>query len=179
MGLYSIIISLFLILNVTPKDSIRIKKVANLSDTLESHEIFEPTDVTLGDKGNIYIFDNGKKEIHVFSENFDHRYSFGSQGPGPGEFDRKVTEILLPHGGNLVALEKWERMVHYFTRSGKYIDSFFIQKNPPIWVHLRQIVVLASRSTLRLTKMDMYISQTEYGTIVEIGYLFSIVQVIL
>jgi len=110
--------------------SIEAKKVADLTDTLEKHEIFEPGDVAADEAGNIYIFDNGAKKIHVLDSTFSHQSVFGRQGPGPGEFDRSVSRLLVAPNGELAALEKWERTVHFFPPQGDFQESFFVQKPP-------------------------------------------------
>lgn len=110
-------------------DSIRVEKMADLTETLSQHEIFEPLDVTSDAEGNIYIFDNGKKEIAVLDDAFQYQSAFGREGPGPGEFDRAVSHLLVSPDGELVALEKWDRTIHFFTLEGDHRDSFFIQKD--------------------------------------------------
>lgn len=110
-------------------DSIRVEKVADLTETLSQNEIFEPLDVVSDTEGNFYIFDNGDKEIAVFDDAFQYQYSFGREGPGPGEFDRAVSHLLISPDDELIALERWDRTVHFFTLEGDYQDSFFIQKD--------------------------------------------------
>ncbi|WP_146110098.1 hypothetical protein [Salinibacter sp. 10B] len=110
-------------------DSIRAEKVLTLSDTLAKHEIFEPRALTFADDGTVYLFDDGAKRIHVFDSDFNHQFAFGREGPGPGEFERTVMRLLVSSAGELVALEKWDRTVHFFSLDGVYRDSFFIQKD--------------------------------------------------
>lgn len=110
--------------------SIRTEKVADLTDTLEQHEIFEPRDVISDEDGAIYVFDNGAKQIHVFDNDFSVQYAFGREGPGPSEFDRAVSNLQFTSDGDLVALEKWGRTVYFFSPKGNYQDSFLIQKEP-------------------------------------------------
>ncbi|PSQ76875.1 MAG: hypothetical protein BRD35_05100 [Bacteroidetes bacterium QH_7_62_13] len=125
-------IKIFLVLTVLPvsvADSIDVEKMADLSDTLAKHEIFEPRALATDDDGTVYLFDNGAKRIHVFDDDFNHQFAFGRDGPGPGEFDRAVTRLFVSPAGELAALEKWDRTVHFFSLDGDYRDSFFIQKD--------------------------------------------------
>lgn len=110
-------------------DSVRVEKVADLSDTLVEHEIFEPRALAFGPDGQFYLFDDGTKQIHVFGPDFEHESAFARDGPGPGEFDRAVNRLLVSPTGELIALEKWDRTLHFFSLDGEYLDSFFIQKD--------------------------------------------------
>lgn len=110
--------------------SIQAKKVANLTDTLAQNEIFEPRDVVSDEDGSVYVFDNGEKQIHVLDNDFTVQNAFGREGPGPGEFERAVSNLQFTPDRDLVALEKWEQTVHFFSPEGDYHDSFRIQKKP-------------------------------------------------
>jgi hypothetical protein len=130
---FSALLVLALFVNpLVADDSLRAEKVLTLSDTLVNHEIFEPRALAIDDDGTVYLFDNGAKRIHVFDNKFNHQFAFGRDGPGPGEFDRAVTRLLVSSAGELVALEKWDRTVHFFSLDGEYLDSFFIQKDPEV-----------------------------------------------
>lgn len=115
--------------NIGSPDTVRVDQTANLTETLEMHEIFEPADLTSDEEGDIYIFDNGAKRIHVLDDEFDHQVAFGREGPGPGEFERDVSELLFSPVGELVALEKWNRTVHFYSLDGEFLESFFLQKD--------------------------------------------------
>lgn len=127
---FSVLLAILLLGNLGATDTIRVEKRADLTDILERHKIFEPQDVAASDDGSIYVFDDGAKKVHVLDDTFAHQLSFGREGPGPGEFDRTVSHLLFAPGGQLVAVEKWDRTVHFFSSEGDFQDSFFIQKDP-------------------------------------------------
>ncbi len=129
MELSVVLILALFVTPLTADDSIRVEKTNDLTDTLVEHEIFEPLVLASDDDGTVYLFDDGAKRIHVFDNDFNHQFAFGREGPGPGEFDRAVTRLLISPASELVALEKWERSVHFFSLDGDYRNSFFIQKD--------------------------------------------------
>ncbi len=71
---------------------------------------YRPTDVTVGPDGRVYVSDDRKHSVHVFSDGGDCLFTIGREGEGPGEFKqpRKLTiagDFLVVSDG--AKLSKW------------------------------------------------------------------------
>ena len=67
----------------------------------------KPTDMAITPDGEIFVSDGyGNNHVHVFTEEGDHKFTFGGAGSGPGEFStphsitidgaQRVYEVQVP-----------------------------------------------------------------------------------
>jgi DNA-binding beta-propeller fold protein YncE len=86
----------------------------------------QPTKVDVGRGGEIYVSDGyGNARVHVFDPSGAHRFSWGSRGNGPGEFD-------LPHGlfvdraeeERVYVADRYNDRVQIFSTSGEHCGEW-------------------------------------------------------
>ena len=83
-----------------------------------------PADVAVSESGDLFIADGyANCQVHRFSPDGKHRYSWGAPGSGPGQF-------LLPHGiwidrrGRVLVADRENNRVQVFTQSGEFITQW-------------------------------------------------------
>ncbi len=90
--------------------------------------IYDVSDLFIDSKSNIYVLDNGNKNLVVFDKNLNVINKIGNPGHGPGEFEY-----------NIIAIEKFRDTIyvldglgslHIFSDSdGKFLFKKFIHSN--------------------------------------------------
>lgn len=83
-----------------------------------------PTGVAVDEENNIFITDGyANCQVHRFSAEGKHLYSWGAPGTGPGQF-------MLPHGvwldrrGRVLIADRQNDRVQVFTREGEFITQW-------------------------------------------------------
>jgi hypothetical protein len=78
----------------------------------------KPAAIVEGQGGNLYIADNGARDIKVFQPTGNYLFKFGRGGQGPGEFEgpRKI----LKYGSRIVVFDSRRFMLQYFSLDGRY-----------------------------------------------------------
>lgn len=85
-----------------------------------------PTHAAAASNGDIYVSDGyGNARIHCFSPSGEHRFSWGSPGRGPGEFNT-VHSVFIDHddGDRLYAADRYNNRVQSFSRDGSYLGEW-------------------------------------------------------
>lgn len=101
-----------------------------------------PTDIVVAESGDLFITDGyGNCQVHRFSPDGKHLYSWGQPGSGPGQF-------VLPHGiwidsqGRVLVADRENDRVQVFAQSGEFIAQWPAKLVGPatFWVDRNDIV---------------------------------------
>lgn len=107
----------------------------SLSETGSPDEFGRVYDVALGPDESVYVADEMNHEVRVFGVDGVHRFSFGRQGEGPGEFGRLFSVVWL--GGGLLTLDALLGRISQFSAEGEYLGQRRVRGamgGPPGWV---------------------------------------------
>jgi outer membrane protein assembly factor BamB len=74
------------------------------------------------DSANIFILDARDNEVKVFSKDGRHRFSFGSKGQGPGEFNGPCDMDIL--GDKIYIADGSNRRIQIVNKKGEYLSGF-------------------------------------------------------
>lgn len=91
-----------------------------------------PTHATVASTGDIYVTDGyGNANIHCFSPDGDLRFSWGSPGHGPGQFNT-VHSVFIDHddGDTLYVADRFNNRVQRFTPTGEYLGEWSALRLP-------------------------------------------------
>jgi DNA-binding beta-propeller fold protein YncE len=85
-----------------------------------------PTHATVASNGDVYVSDGyGNARIHCFSPTGELKFSWGSPGHGPGEFNT-VHSVFIDHGDDdrIYAADRYNNRVQIFTHDGEFIGEW-------------------------------------------------------
>jgi DNA-binding beta-propeller fold protein YncE len=85
-----------------------------------------PTHATVASNGDIYVSDGyGNANIHCFSPDGELRFSWGSPGSGPGQFNT-VHSVFIDHDDNdtLYVADRFNNRVQFFTPAGEFLGQW-------------------------------------------------------
>jgi DNA-binding beta-propeller fold protein YncE len=83
-----------------------------------------PTDVAVAPDGAIYVSDGyGNGNVHAFSPDGSHRFSFGAVGRGRGEF-MTPHALLVDRQGRIVVADRENNRVQLFDRDGGWLGEY-------------------------------------------------------
>lgn len=85
-----------------------------------------PTHATVASNGDIYVSDGyGNANIHCFSPEGERKFSWGSPGHGPGQFNT-VHSVFIDHDDNdtVYAADRFNNRVQFFTPAGAYLGEW-------------------------------------------------------
>jgi hypothetical protein len=85
-----------------------------------------PTHAAVASNGDIYVSDGyGNAQIHVFDSVGKHRFSWGSPGREPGQFNT-VHSVFIDHadGDRVYAADRYNNRVQFFTPEGEYVGEW-------------------------------------------------------
>jgi sugar lactone lactonase YvrE len=91
------------------------------------NEFYGPRGIAIAPNGDVYVADTGNKRIEVFDANGTYRFSFGSSGSGPGQFDEPSS--LAIGQGHVYVADFWNRRIQTFDLQGHLLGQFAV----PIW----------------------------------------------
>lgn len=84
-----------------------------------------PTHATAAPNGDIYVSDGyGNARIHCFSPDGELKFSWGSAGHGPGEFNTVHSVFIDPEDEVLYAADRYNNRVQSFTLAGDYLGEW-------------------------------------------------------
>ena len=107
----------------------------SLSDTGSPDEFGRIYDIALGRDQSVYVADEMNHEVRVFGVDGAHRFTFGRQGEGPGEFGRLFSVAWL--GDRLLTLDGLLGRISEFSAEGEYLGQRRVRGamgGPPGWV---------------------------------------------
>jgi DNA-binding beta-propeller fold protein YncE len=82
-----------------------------------------PTHATVAPNGDIYVSDGyGNARIHCFSPDGELKFSWGSPGSGPGEFN--TVHSVFIDDDRLYAADRYNNRVQFFTLAGEYLGEW-------------------------------------------------------
>jgi DNA-binding beta-propeller fold protein YncE len=82
--------------------------------------------MTVGSNGDYYVSDGyGNSHVHCFDSTGKHKFSFGGNGSGPGQFD-VIHNVFVDRtdGDKLYCADRWNNRVQFFTSTGKYLGEW-------------------------------------------------------
>jgi len=85
--------------------------------------LVSPGGFVVDDDGNVYMMERRYTKVFVFDAAGTFKYSFGGLGEGPGEFNNP--QIIYNMGRYVIVFDAGARL-HYFTKGGKYKNTFRI-----------------------------------------------------
>jgi DNA-binding beta-propeller fold protein YncE len=86
-------------------------------------DIDQPSDVTVGPRGNIYFVDGVNNRIVVVDKKGRFKFTFGKKGSGNGEFDIPLGIDISPEGVIYVA-DTGNRRIQAFDPEGNFAGMF-------------------------------------------------------
>lgn len=94
------------------------------NDEAPNHEIFRSvTHVEIDERGWMYIVNAGESAIRVYDHDGDYKYSFGSQGAGPGEF-QAISALLIDSKNRLLIVDPNQARVTAYSLGGDFLSSW-------------------------------------------------------
>ena len=82
-----------------------------------------PTALSLDSKGNVYLADEWRNRINVFSKDGEFLSAWGTAGSGDGELDRPAG-LAVTSDGNILVSDSRNHRIQKFTLDGKFISKF-------------------------------------------------------
>lgn len=98
-----------------------VKKMGNTGN--EPGEFYEPQDLFIDGKGNLYVADTGNDRIQVFNEKGSFLYQFGDKGDKNGEF-KSPTGIYVSEKGQIYVADSGNNRIQVFSKKGVFISKF-------------------------------------------------------
>jgi DNA-binding beta-propeller fold protein YncE len=89
----------------------------------EQEKLFSPTNITLDQKGNIYISDSGGFRIQKYDGEGNYLSTFGGHGTNPGSFARNKG-IAVDRSGNLYAVDAAFQNIQIFNENAELLLYF-------------------------------------------------------
>ena len=84
-----------------------------------------PTHATAARNGDIYVSDGyGNARIHCFSADGELKFSWGSPGHGPGEFNTVHSVFIDPDDDTLYVADRYNNRVQSFALDGTYLGEW-------------------------------------------------------
>jgi 6-bladed beta-propeller protein len=129
----------------------------------DATQFYQPRDAAFGDDGTIYVMDSGNHRVKAFSAEGDFLFSFGSEGSGPGEFERMAASIVI--AGETMAIGDAGRRLHAFELDGTPIATIAAATSLPPGSYPGRIVRDRDRDRWLLTVSQVF--DVEKGGAVE------------
>ena len=85
-----------------------------------------PTHAAVASNGDVYVSDGyGNAQIHCFDSDGRHKFSWGSSGKDPGQFNT-VHSVFIDHtdGDRVYAADRYNNRVQFFTPGGEYMGEW-------------------------------------------------------
>jgi DNA-binding beta-propeller fold protein YncE len=99
------------------------------SDVLKSLQppgVDQPSDMAIGQKGDIYLVDGVNSRIIVMTAEGDLKFSFGKQGNNPGEFQHPMG-IDISRQGRVFIADTGNHRIQVFTPEGGFLYMFAVK----------------------------------------------------
>ena len=88
-----------------------------------SDELGSPIGLAVNNKGQLFVVDQDKCKVFVYSKDGEFQYSFGSRGSDLGEFDQP-TCISIAQDGLVYVGDYTKNSVLVFQQDGQFIEQF-------------------------------------------------------
>jgi len=120
-----------------PKVSLEfIKNIGDLESEDENVLFYMPSDITVDEKGNVYILDSGNHRIQKFDPKGHFLASFGRQGQGPGEFQYPHS-IDIDAEGNLYVSDSGNQKIQFIKPEGSLAKEIKMTEEAPGIIRVR------------------------------------------
>ena len=86
----------------------------------------QPSDISVGPKGDVYVVDGVNNRVLVLSSRGKTRFSFGTQGTGPGQFKHPVG-IDISDEGKVFIADTGNHRIQIFDAKGNFLSMFTVR----------------------------------------------------
>jgi len=112
-------------------------------------EFFQPTNITIGNDGYLYVGDTGNFRVQTVTQNGEFVKSYGQVGSGLGHFARPKG-VAVDHDGRVYAVDAAFANVQVFDRLGRLLLFFGGQGSHP------DNLLLPSAIVINYANVDMF-----------------------
>src|SRR5215213_2289069 len=94
--------------------------------TMSGEAFSRPAHAAVASNGDIYVADgHGNARVHCFAPDGSHRFSWGTPGTGPGQFNI-VHSVFIDHDDDdrVYVTDRYNNRVQFFTSSGEYVGEW-------------------------------------------------------
>ncbi len=122
-----IIVSLFLLFcpnNSYSIDCINSKFLRDINTTAD-----QPSDISVGPNGDAYLVDGVNNRVLVLNSRGKTKFSFGREGPGPGEFTHPLG-IDISNEGKVFIADSGNHRIQVFNLKGDFLRMFTVRAGP-------------------------------------------------
>ena len=125
----SINLALFLLLSFLPSKSYSLECFNSRSLPDISTEADQPSDLSIGPNGQIYLVDGVNNRIVVLDRQGRVKFTFGQEGTGPGEFQHPLG-IDISKDGMVYIADSGNHRIQIFDGNGKFVRFFRVKSGP-------------------------------------------------
>ncbi|MEN8263939.1 MAG: NHL repeat-containing protein [Nitrospirota bacterium] len=118
--IFSLFFILDPILHAESASGIRLTNVKHLFNI--SHDFNQPSDVSVSNKGFIYVLDGVNNKVKVFDQEGNHKFSFGRKGSSKGSFSFPLG-IDIDDSGKVYVADSGNHRVQIFGPEGNFISQ--------------------------------------------------------
>jgi DNA-binding beta-propeller fold protein YncE len=103
-----------------------------------------PANISFAPDGSFYVADGyANTRIIKFDKNGKRLLTWGTEGPGPGQFKVQVHDVAIDQQGRVYVADRGNQRIEIFDSNGKYLDewdniyyptSIYITKDGYVWV---------------------------------------------
>lgn len=122
-----IIVSLFLL--IYPNNSYPIECVNSRSLLDISTAADQPSDISVGPNGDVYLVDGVNSRIIVLDGKGRMKFLFGKKGTGPGEFTHPLG-IDISDEGKVFIADSGNHRIQVFDLLGNFLRMFTVRSGP-------------------------------------------------
>jgi DNA-binding beta-propeller fold protein YncE len=125
----SINLALFLLLSFLPSKSYSLECVNAKSLPDLPTEADQPSDLSIGPNGYIYLVDGVNNRVIVLDRQGRVRFTFGQEGTGPGEFQHPLG-IDISKNGMVFIADSGNHRIQVFDENGNFLRFFRVKSGP-------------------------------------------------
>lgn len=115
------------------------------------YSLSRPMDIATDSQGNVYIADQGKMAIKVFTKTGQHIRTIGKRGRGPGEF-LSIRALHVNAEDELIVIDGEGFRIVRFTLQGKVLDTYPMSKENQDILFFNQFTQLPNEKYIVLYK---------------------------
>ena len=125
----SINLALFLLLSFLPSKSYSLECINSKSLPDISTEADQPSDLSLGPNGYIYLVDGVNNRVIVLDNQGRMKFTFGQKGSGQGEFEHPLG-IDISKDGMVYIADSGNHRIQVFDANGNFLRLFRVKSDP-------------------------------------------------
>ena len=125
----SINLALFLLLSFLPSKSYSLECINSKSLPDISTEADQPSDLSLGPNGYVYLVDGVNNRVIVLDRQGRMKFTFGQKGSGQGEFEHPLG-IDISKDGMVYIADSGNHRIQVFDANGNFLRLFRVKSGP-------------------------------------------------